>query len=345
MVRPTCAKCCKKYDGKCHVDMGAFYVCCKSWYQLKNCPTFAARGREDKQTPPSSSNSDASKKNHFYALQSRGDQERSPNVVTGANYFSKIDLCSDYHQLWVRWVAIPKTVFRTRYGHYEFVVMSFGLTNSLAAFMDLMNRVFRHYLDMFVIVFIDDILIYSRSENEHMNHFRIVLQVHKDHQLYVKFSKCALLRSIAFLGHIVSSKGIEVDPKKMDLVKGWPRTLTPTDIRSFIGLAGYYRRFVEGFSSISSPLATLTEKNAKCVWSEACEKSFHELKDTLTSALVLTLPDGTNGFVIYCDASRECLGCVLIQHSKVIAYASRQLKVHEKNYPTHDLELAVVVFA
>uniref|UniRef100_A0A0V0HH59 Putative ovule protein n=1 Tax=Solanum chacoense TaxID=4108 RepID=A0A0V0HH59_SOLCH len=173
-----------------------------------------------------------------------------------------------------------------------------------------------------------------------------VLQVLKDHQLYSKFSKCEFwLRSIDFLGHIVSSNGIKVDPKKTDAVKGWPRPLTPTDIRSFLGLTGYYRRFVEDFSSIASPLTALTQKKTKFVWSEACEKSFQELKDRLTSASVLTLSEGTDGFVVYCDASRVGLGCVLMQHGKVIAYASRQLKVHEKNYPTQDLELAVVVFA
>ncbi|WMV45898.1 hypothetical protein MTR67_039283 [Solanum verrucosum] len=137
---------------------------------------------------------------------------------------------------------IPKTSFRTRYGHYEFLVMSFSLTNAPTTFMDLMSMEFRQYLDIFVIVFIDNTLIYSRSENDHIDHLRIVLQIHKDQQLFAKFSKCAfLLRSVAFLGHIVSSKGIEVDPKKMDSVKSWPRPLSPSDIRSFLGLASYYR--------------------------------------------------------------------------------------------------------
>ncbi|WMV13624.1 hypothetical protein MTR67_007009 [Solanum verrucosum] len=153
------------------------------------------------------------------------------------------------------------------------------------------------------------------------------------------------IMSVAFLGYIVSSIGIEVDPKKTDAVNSWPKPLTPTDIRSFLGLAGYYRRFVKGFSSTASLLTTLTQKKVKFVWSEACEKSFQELKDKITSALVLTLPEGTNGFVVYCDTSRVGLGCVLMQHGKVIAYASRQLKIHDKNYPTHDLELAAVVFS
>jgi len=143
----------------------------------------------------------------------------------------------------------------------------------------------------------------------------------------------------------VSGEGIKVDTQKIEAVQNWPRPTSPTDIRSFLGLAGYYRRFVEGFSSIASPLTKLTQKAVKFQWSEACEKSFQELKKRLITAPVLTLPEGTQGFVVYCDASRVGLGCVLMQNGKVIAYASRQLKVHEKNYPTHDLELAAVIFA
>ncbi|KAH0776452.1 hypothetical protein KY290_007863 [Solanum tuberosum] len=238
-----------------------------------------------------------------------------------------------------------QTAFRTRYGHYEFLVMSFGLTNAPAAFMDLMNIVCKPYLDMFVIVFIDDILIYSRNEEDHASHLRVVLQTLKDKELYAKFSKCEFwLESVAFLGHIVSGDGIKVDTQKIEAVPNWPRPTSPTDIRSFLGLAGYYRRFVEGFSSIASPLTRLTQKTMKFQWSEACEKSFQELKKRLITAPVLTLPEGTQGFVVYYDASRVGLGFVLMQNGKVIAYASRQLKVHEKNYPTHDLELAVVVF-
>ncbi|KAH0709388.1 hypothetical protein KY284_010815 [Solanum tuberosum] len=237
--------------------------------------------------------------------------------LQGASYFSKIDLRSGYHQLRVRGVDIPKMAFHTRYGHYEFLVMFFGLTKPPVAFMDLMNRVFRQYLDLFVIVFIDDILIYSRSEGDHIKHLRLVLQVLKDHILYAKFSKCEFwLRSVAFLGHIMLSVGIMVDPKKMDAVKSWPRPISPTDIRSFLGLAGYYMRFVEGFSSIASPLMALTQKKSKFEWSEVCERSFQELKDKLTSSPILTLLECTDGFVVYCDASRIGLGCVLMQHGR-----------------------------
>ncbi|WMV32801.1 hypothetical protein MTR67_026186 [Solanum verrucosum] len=266
--------------------------------------------------------------------------------LQGASHFSKIDLRSGYHQVKVRECDIPKTAFRTRYEHYEFVVMSFGLTNAPAIFMDLMNRIFKPHLDSFVVVFIDDILIYSHSEEEHMGHLRVVLQRLREEKLYAKYEKCEFwLREVAFLGHVVSGDGIKVDPKKTDVIRNWPRPLTPSDIRSFLGLAGYYRRFVNGFSSIASSMTKLTQKKAKFEWTDECERSFQTLKDKLVSAPILSLPDGLEGFVVYCDASRVGLGCVLMQNGKVIAYASRQLKVHEKNYPTHDLELAAVVFS
>ena len=167
----------------------------------------------------------------------------------GARVFSKIDLGSGYHQLKIREPDIPKTAFRTRYGHYEFLVMSFGLTNAPAAFMHLMHSVFRPYLDSFVIVFIDDILVYSRSREDHEQHLRTVLQTLREKKLYAKFSKCEFwLDSVAFLGHVVSSEGIQVDPKKIEAVPNCPRPSSATEIRSFIGLAGYYRRFMEGFS-------------------------------------------------------------------------------------------------
>ena len=155
---------------------------------------------------------------------------------------------------------VPKMTFRTRYGHYEFLVMSFGLTNAPTTFMDLMNRVFQNYLDSFVIVFIDDILVYSKNDDDHMDHLRIVLQTLKEHQLYAKYSKCEFcFRLVTFLGYIISSEGVEVDPRKKEEVKNCPRPLTPTNIRSFLGLAGYYWRFVDGFTSIASPLTTLTK--------------------------------------------------------------------------------------
>ncbi|KAL0561191.1 hypothetical protein IC582_001612 [Cucumis melo] len=266
--------------------------------------------------------------------------------LQGATVFFQIDLRSSYHQLRIRDSDIPKTAFRSRYGHYEFIVMSFGLTNAPAVFMDLMNRVFKDFLDSFVIVFIDDILIYSKTEAEHEEHLHQVLKTLRANRLYAKFSKCEFwLKKVSFLGHVVSSEGVSVDPAKIEAVTNWPRPSTVSEIRSFLGLAGYYRRFVEDFSHIAIPLTQLTRKGTPFVWSPTCESSFQELKQKLVTAPILTVPDGSESFVIYSDASKKGLSCVLMQQGKVVAYASRQLKSHEQNYPTHDLELAAVVFA
>ena len=177
-----------------------------------------------------------------------------------------------------------------RYGHFKFLVMSFGLTNAPAAFMDLMNGVFRPYLDSFVIVFIDDILIYSRTKEEHEHHLRIVLGILKEKKLYAKFSKCEVwLSSVVFLGHVVSKEDIMVDPKKIEAVRDWVRLASITEIQSFLGFAGYNRWSVEGFSSIASPLTRLTQKEVVFQWSDECEVSFQKLKTLLTTALIFTL--------------------------------------------------------
>ncbi|KAL0533812.1 hypothetical protein IC582_028083 [Cucumis melo] len=265
--------------------------------------------------------------------------------LQGSTVFSKIDLRSSYHQLRIRDSDIPKTAFRSRYGHYKFIVISFGLTNASAVFMDLMNRVFQDFLDSFVIVFIDDILIYSKTEVEHEEHLHQVLETLRANRLNAKFSKCEFwLKKVSFLGHVVSSKGVSVDPAKMEAVTNWPRPSTVSEIHSFLGLAGYNRRFVEDFSRIASPLTQLTRNGTLFVSSSACESNFQELKQKLVTAPVLTVLNGSGSFVIYSDASKKGLGCVLMQQGKVVASASRQLKSHEQNYPTYDLELAAVVF-
>ena len=265
--------------------------------------------------------------------------------LQGSRVYSKIDLRSRYHQLRVQESDVPKTAFRTRYRHYEFLVMPFGLTNT-PAFMDLMNRVFQPYLDRFVIIFIDDNLVYSGSSEEHSKHLRIVLQTLRERQLYAKLSKCQFwLDKVAFLGHVISVEGVSVDPQKIEAVVNWKPPKNVSEIRNFLGLVRYYRKFVEGFSKIAAPLIKLTRKDVKYDWVDACQQSFEELKDRLTSALVLVFPNGRDGFVVYSDASRQGLGCVLMQNDRVIAYASRQLKKHEENYPTNNLELAAVVFA
>ncbi|GJX08621.1 putative reverse transcriptase domain-containing protein [Tanacetum coccineum] len=234
----------------------------------------------------------------------------------GPTVYSKIDLRSGYHQLRVREEDIPKTAFRTRYGHYEFQVMPFGLTNAPALFMDLMNMVCKPYLDRFVIVFIDDILVYSKRRKEHEGHLRLILKLLKEVKLYAKFLKCEFwLSKVQFLGHVIDSEGIRVDPTKIESIKDW------------------------------AAMMKLTQKSMKFDWGEKAEAAFQLLKQKLCSAPILALPKGSENFVVYCDASHKGLGAVLMQKEKVIAYASRQLRVHEKNYTTHDLELGVVVFA
>ncbi|KAD5960467.1 hypothetical protein E3N88_11939 [Mikania micrantha] len=244
--------------------------------------------------------------------------------LQGATCFSKIDLRSGYHQLRVNDEDIPNTVFRTRYGHYEFVVMPFGLTNAPVVFMDLMNR----------------------TEQEHEDHLRKVLELLRTEQLYAKFSKCEFwLKEVHFLGHFINVDGIHVDPAKIEAIKNWTTPSTPTGIRSFLGLVGYYRRFIANFSKIALPLTTLTQKSQAFIWGQKQEDAFQLLKQKLCNSSILSLPEGSDDFIVYYNASNLGLGCVLMQRDKVIAYASRRLKVHEKNYTTHDLELGAVVFA
>ncbi|GJU80698.1 putative reverse transcriptase domain-containing protein [Tanacetum coccineum] len=225
-------------------------------------------------------------------------------------------------------------------------VMPFGLTNAPAVFMDLMNRVCKPYLDKFVIVFIDDILIYSKNKKEHEEHLKQILELLKKEELYAKFSKCEFwIPKVQFLGHVIDSEGIHVDPAKIESIKDWTSPKSPTEIRQFLGLAGYYRRFIEGFSKIAKPMTKLTQKKVKFEWGDKQEAAFQLLKQKLCSAPILALPEGSEDFIAYCDASKKGLGAVLMQREKVISYASRQLKIHEKNYTTHDLELGAVVFA
>ncbi|KAA3487670.1 DNA/RNA polymerases superfamily protein [Gossypium australe] len=243
--------------------------------------------------------------------------------LKGATVFSKIHLRSGYYQLRVKDSDVPKTAFKMRYEHYEYLVMPFRLTNAPEIFMDLMNRIFKPHLDRFVVVFINDILIYPQDESEHTEHLRIVLQTLRDKKLFAKFSKCEFwLREVGYLGHIVSAEGIRFDLSKIFAIVDWKPLRNVSEVHSFLGLASYYQRFMKGFSMIVTSMTRLLQKDVKFEWSERCQQSFEQLKVLLTEASVLVQPESGKDFVTYNDSSLNDLGCVLMQEGKVIAYAS-----------------------
>jgi hypothetical protein len=205
------------------------------------------------------------------------------------------------------------------YGLYEFTIMSFGLTNAPTYFMNLMNKVFMEYLDRFVVVFIDDILIYSKSESDHEEHLILVLQKLRDNQLYAKYSKCEFwIDKMPSLGHIISNGGISVDPAKVKEIVAWSIPTIVTEDQSFLGLAGYYQRFIEGFSKIAKPMTSLLEKGRGFKWDEKYQDSFDQLKKRLMSPPVLVMPDLQKGFDIYCDACDQGMGCVLTEKDTLL---------------------------
>jgi hypothetical protein len=202
-----------------------------------------------------------------------------------------------------------------RFGHYESTVLPFGLTNAPGVFMSMMNEVFHEYLDKFVQVFIDDILIYSRTMEEHDEHLRLVLQCLREHKLYVKLSKCYFYKSkIHYLGHVISGEGIVIHPTKVEAIMEWLALTNVPEVCSFMGLAGYYQSFIEGFSKIENLITELQKKNKKFVWTEKCAKAFQRLKELLTTTLILKVSDMDTDFLKCTDASKECLGRVLMQY-------------------------------
>ncbi|KAL3502656.1 hypothetical protein ACH5RR_037105 [Cinchona calisaya] len=239
-----------------------------------------------------------------------------------------------------------KTAFKTKHGLFEWLVMPFGLTNAPSTFMRLMNHVLRAFIGKFVVVYFDDILIYSKSFNEHIEHVRAVLLVLRQEKLYANFKKCHFcLESVVFLGFVVSSRGIQVDESKVAAIKDWPIPKNVSEVRSFHGLASFYRRFVKDFSTIAAPLTEVIKKNVGFRWGEAQQKAFVTLKVKLTSAPLLLLPDFDTPFEIECDASGIGIGAVLLQKKQPIAYFSEKLSGASLNYSTYDKELYALVRA
>lgn len=267
--------------------------------------------------------------------------------LSGCSHFSSIDLRSGYYQLRISPEDIPKTAFRTPIGHYQFKVLCFGLTNAPAAFQAAMNNVLREYLHDFVVVYLDDILIFSKSAEEHLEHIRLVLDKLRHHNLYANAKKCDFFKSeLEFLGHIICRDGVKVDPKKTDTVRRWPQPTTIKELRGFLGLANYFRRFIQGYSSIVAPLTNLTRKDANISeWNAACDVAFQTVKTALVQAPVLAHPDFSKTFDVICDASNVGVGAVLIQEKRPIAFLSRKFTPAEYNYSTTEQELLGVVEA
>ncbi len=268
--------------------------------------------------------------------------------LQGSQVYSSCDLASGYHQIRIAQEDIQKTAFTTPVGHFQFKVLCFGLTNSPAVFQKAMHDVFRPYIGKFVAIYLDDILIYSKTQEEHIEHLRKVLTLLREHKLYAKLSKCEFLKpELRFLGHIVSKDGLKVDPSKVAVVKNWQVPRTVKDLRAFLGLANYFRKYVQGYSSLVAPLTGLMkqDKNSVDDWGPAQQAAFDGVKDMLTSAPVLALPDPAQPFEIVSDASVNGTGAVLLQNGRVCAYTSKKFSPAERNYTTTEQELLGVVHA
>ncbi|WVZ52045.1 hypothetical protein U9M48_003140 [Paspalum notatum var. saurae] len=260
--------------------------------------------------------------------------------LSGSVMFTEIDLRSGYHQIRMKLGDEWKTAFKTKFGLYELLVMLFGLTNAPSTFMRLMNEVLRSFIGKFVVVYFDDILIYSKSFDEHVDHLRAVFVALCDARLFANLEKCTFCTDrVGFLGYIVTPQGIEVDETKIDAIRSWPTPTTITQVRSFLGLAGFYRRFMKDFSTITAPLNELTKKGVTFHWGTTQEKAFNTLKDKLTHAPLLQLSDFGKTFEFKCDASGIGIGGVLLQEGKPVAYFSEKLNGPSLNYSTYDKEL------
>uniref|UniRef100_A0A2N9G8J7 RNA-directed DNA polymerase n=1 Tax=Fagus sylvatica TaxID=28930 RepID=A0A2N9G8J7_FAGSY len=264
----------------------------------------------------------------------------------GSCIFTKIDLKSGYHQIRMKEGDEWKTAFKTKYGLYEWLVMPFGLTNAPSTFMRLMNHALRAFLGRFVVVYFDDILVYSKSLDEHIDHLHCVLTVLRKEKLYANLKKCSFcLDKVVFLGFVVGAKGIAVDEEKVKAIKEWPTPKSITEVRSFHGLASFYRRFVKDFSTLAAPLTEIVKKSVGFKWGSEQDRAFIEIKERLCGAPLLALPDFSKTFEIECDASGIGIGAVLMQEKRPIAYFSEKLNGAVLNYPTYDKELYALVRA
>jgi hypothetical protein len=266
--------------------------------------------------------------------------------VQGATIFSKLDLFSGFHQVAMHEDDIPKTAFRTKHGHFEWAVMPMGLTNSPATFQRLMDSVLRDYIGDFVVVYMDDVLVYSKTPHDHILHLQMILEKFRQHSLHCRLSKCAFGKDhIRYLGYIISGAGLHVDPSKTDTIEDWPTPTGPADIASFLGLAGYYRRFVHKFTDRAEPLKILTHKDTPFIWTPAAQAAFDDIKTALTTTPVLLLPDPLQPYEVYADASGNAISAILTQQGRPVCYYSKKLTPAEQNYTTGEQELLAIVAA
>ncbi|CAA0843123.1 Uncharacterized mitochondrial protein AtMg00860, partial [Striga hermonthica] len=240
--------------------------------------------------------------------------------LVGSRYFSKLDLRAGYHQIRLHKADIPKTSFRTHQGHYEYLVMPFGLCNAPSTFQFAMNSIFKEYLHKFVLVFFDDILIYSKSWGEHLGHLRVVLEILEANSFHIKPSKCSFGQMmVEYLGHFISHEGVKVDPRKIEAMVDWPKPTSHTQLRGFLGLTGYYRKFVKDYGTIAKPLTEMTKKGG-FTWTEASEEAFGKLKEAMTTTPVLAMPRFDVLFEVHTDASDIGIGAVLVTEGRPLAY-------------------------
>ena len=277
-------------------------------------------------------------------------QDELMDRLRGAKWFTKLDLQSGYHQVRIHPDDVEKTAFNTRYGHFEFNVLPFGLTNAPATFQALMNSIFADFVDVFVIVYLDDVLIFSRTLEEHRVHVRKVLERLRQHKLYASRDKCEFGRqSIHFLGHVVSKDGIGMESSKLNEIRQWPVPKNVEDVRAFLGLTGYYRKFIHKFSQIAAPLSNLTRNQTPFLWTSDEQKAFDDLKNAMVTGPVLAVPDDNLPFTVTADASGYAVGAALTQDqgrgSQPIAFMSHRMSDAEMNYPVHEQELLAVVRA
>ena len=267
--------------------------------------------------------------------------------LQGKRYFSKVDLRSGFHQVRVSIDDILKTAFRTRFGHFEFLVMPFGLTNAPATFMTLMDSVLRPYLGKFVVVFLDDILIFSKTEEEHLEHLRLVFNELRTHALYAKQSKCEFFKNeIHYLGHTISFSGINMDTDKVDAILRWPHPTNVEELQIFLGMAGFYRKFIRDYAKIAVPMTDQLKAQGKTFrWDDEQERSFTKLKVALASAPILAIVDPLKSFVVETDASDKAVGAVLLQEGRPIAFESKKLDKAQQNYSVYEKELYAIIHA